>query len=602
MKEIINRIRGTVHFNFHDCCIILIILWPLIGSFFGVDMSDTGSYLYNYQHPFSESVSLFTFLATFIGAIWYRMTSFLGIWGLNLLEVFLEWASCYFIYKLLVKDIDKNVVLLGILISLILCDTYINIFNFHQLNMLLMIMSIYFLYNGLTEKKKLYFAISGAMIGASVFVRIPSILGLFLIVPIILWKYLFHLDRKTVLVYAKSFIYGFMLAVISMMVFYLIVFGFERVLSEIYRIFFLSSGGNSGYGTKSLILDLIKDTVSSLGIGIITLAAYMLLAYCLLHAFRDRKNKKFISFIYLIFIVLGCFLIFYAFYKMAPLPQGWAKLSPFGWSFFGMLLIFAIYFILKGMVSQKETEKRIAMLSVLGILLNYLVFTGSGVRFRHTILGMWILIPIALHFLNTVTMEPQWQRKVKPYIRMAVIVFCVFNTVFIFHYVSSVNMYDAENPLKLYARIHAPDTKLVLTTSRQADFVNDVLNELNNENNKERKLLIYGDSVLLYTLSDKEAYIRPWINVSSYTVQELRDDLNKKQESGEALPLVVLCRTSSYRGFDQTTYEEDLAQGNQPSAKKDVVNELLEQNKYQIVYENDYYTLYDTKEEANNEK
>ena len=127
-------------------------------------------------------------------------------------------------------------------------------------------------------------------------------------------------------------------------------------------------------------------------------------------------------------------------------------------------------------------------------------------------------------------------------------------------------------------------------------------NELNNENNKERKLLIYGDSVLLYTLSDKEAYIRPWINVSSYTVQELRDDLNKKQESGEALPLVVLCRTSSYRGFDQTTYEEDLAQGNQPSAKKDVVNELLEQNKYQIVYENDYYTLYDTKEEANNEK
>lgn len=79
-------------FNFGNVLIYLIVIWPLIGSFFGVDMADTGSYLYNYQHPFSDTISLFTFLATAIGALWYKLTSFLGLWGLNFLEVLLEWG------------------------------------------------------------------------------------------------------------------------------------------------------------------------------------------------------------------------------------------------------------------------------------------------------------------------------------------------------------------------------------------------------------------------------------------------------------------------------------------------------------------------------
>lgn len=111
-------------------------------------MADTGLYLYNYQHPFSETVSLMTFLATIIGYLWYSITSFLGLWGLNLLEVLIEWASCYFVYKLLKEEIRKEILLFGITLSLLICDTYINVYNFHQLNMLLMIMAIYFCIKG----------------------------------------------------------------------------------------------------------------------------------------------------------------------------------------------------------------------------------------------------------------------------------------------------------------------------------------------------------------------------------------------------------------------------------------------------------------------
>ena len=100
---------------------------------------------------------------------------------MNLLEVLIEWASCYFVYKLLKEEIRKEILLFGITLSLLICDTYINVYNFHQLNMLLMIMAIYFLYKGLINNKLFYCCISGILVGISVFVRLPSITSIILI-------------------------------------------------------------------------------------------------------------------------------------------------------------------------------------------------------------------------------------------------------------------------------------------------------------------------------------------------------------------------------------------------------------------------------------
>lgn len=601
MMNLISNIKGKLEFNFSNICIFLIILWPLVGSFFGVDMADTGSYLYNYQHPFSETVSLFTFLATIIGAIWYRITFILGIWGLNFLEVLLEWGCCYFTYKLLIKDINRNIVLLGILISLMLCDTYINIYNFHQLNMFLMIVSIYYLYDGLTSNKSLSLFISGAAVATAVFVRLPSVSALVLIAAIIFWKYMNDLNKKEVFRQLLLFLCGFLTMMVLITLAYFMLFGADRIISEITRAFTLSGGesGSSEYGTKNIIVYLIKDTVISIGIGIIIPFSCLLMAYGMIQSYLNFKTKKLYTLIYLA-LCGGCGLLaLYAFYRIVSLPSGWAKLSPFGWSFFGIILIFGIYYVLKGMASKNKNEQRLALLGLLGILLNYLVFVGSGVRFRHTILGMWILIPLTLNFAYSLMINRKISSKLMlSCVRVSIINFCILNAVFIFHYLISVNMYDDENIFKLHSRIDSSETKLVLTTSRQANTVNDIVGRLNDDAYEGRKLIVYGDSVLLYSLTDKDAYIRPWTNVPSYTIQEFKDDLARKQKEETELPVVVLCRTSSYRGFDESVYEENLALAEQSWVRKAVILDFLKANAYEIVYENEYYTLYDVKEDT----
>ncbi len=586
-------------FNFGNVLIYLIVIWPLIGSFFGVDMADTGSYLYNYQHPFSDTISLFTFLATAIGALWYKLTSFLGLWGLNFLEVLLEWGVCYYVYKLLIKDINKNVVLLGILISLMICDTYINIYNFHQLNMFLMVFSIYYLYSGLTENKPVQLVVSGGAVAIAVFVRLPSIAALVLLSGIIFWKYMNDLDRKSVFLQVKLFICGFLSVAILIIFTYFMIFGVERIISEIARAFALSGGesGSAEYDSGNIIFHLIKDTVASIGIGIIILCTCLMMSYGMIQAYLNLKLKKLYSLVYFVFIGACGLLILFAFYKIAPLPEEWAKLSPFGWSFFGTILISGIYYVFRGMVNKNEDAKRIALLALLGILLNYLVFAGSGVRFRHTILGMWILLPLSLNFINSLMVNRQIKNKLLlSSLRVSTINVCILYSFFIFHYLMSVNMYDDENIFKLHARINSAETKLVLTTSRQAHTVNEIIGKLNDKKYMERKLIVYGDSVLLYSLSNKEAYIRPWINVPSYTIQEFKDDLNMRQKEESELPIVVICRTSAYRGFDESDYNKNLTLAEKAWVRKAVMLDFLKLNAYEIVYENEYYTLYDVKE------
>lgn len=575
--------------NLNLIFLLIIIGWPLIHSFFGIDMADTGLYLYNYQHPFSETVSLMTFLATIIGYLWYSITSFLGLWGLNLLEILIEWASCYFVYKLLKEEIRKEILLFGITLSLLICDTYINVYNFHQLNMLLMIMAIYFLYKGLINNKLFYCCISGILVGISVFVRLPSITSIILIFPIIIWKYYnSNVTRKDTISQIVSFLSGFILSIIVILLIYMLIFGFDYLLEEFNRALFLSKGesGTSQYGFLNVFIFLIKDSMASIEIGLLLLVYSMLIGFFITRIKYYLKDKKLYSFLFFCLACVVLLLIFYSINSFSAMPQGWAKLSSFGWIYFGILLICGIYYSILGTYSDKY--KKIGLLGVLGILLNYLVFMGSGVRFRHTILGMWILMPLVFHFLYKLFIE--FKNKWLGVSSKIIFLICI---VLISNYLITTNMYDDSNIFNLNSKINSKETKLLFTTQRQAETVNDVLNILNNSIYDNKELLVYGDSVLLYELSNKEAYVRPWINVSSYSIKEFSQDLEEKLKENSSLPLIVICRTSSYFGFDEVGYLSNLERTSQINEKKMILNNFITNNEYKLVYENEYYSVYE---------
>ena len=94
-----------------------IVLYPLIHSFIGIDLGDTGYHLYAFENLFKtpELISFTSYFTTFLGWGWLTLFPGLGLWGLNFLEVILEMLMSFSVYKVLRPYLGELQTLLGIL-------------------------------------------------------------------------------------------------------------------------------------------------------------------------------------------------------------------------------------------------------------------------------------------------------------------------------------------------------------------------------------------------------------------------------------------------------------------------------------------------------
>lgn len=190
-------------------CLIAIAIWPLYNSFLGLDLVDTGYYLYQYDTPLSPYGTYTTYLATLIGAVWLKLFPELGLWGLNFLEIMLEWLTCVILYNTFKNRFGKTTTLVGVAITMCGISTYVNIFNYHQLNMSLCCAMLCFMYLALSQNKNYLLVISGCFGALAITCRMPSILTLLCILCILYWNVWVEKSKSNLLKRWFSFISGY---------------------------------------------------------------------------------------------------------------------------------------------------------------------------------------------------------------------------------------------------------------------------------------------------------------------------------------------------------------------------------------------------------
>ena len=97
---------------------IVLILYPLIGTFYGIDMGDTGYHVYAYERLYTQSnyLSFTAYFTYVVGHIWVSIFGFLGLWGLNLLEALFEIIIAIFVYRVISPKLGKIQTLVGLVI------------------------------------------------------------------------------------------------------------------------------------------------------------------------------------------------------------------------------------------------------------------------------------------------------------------------------------------------------------------------------------------------------------------------------------------------------------------------------------------------------
>ena len=575
-----------------------IIIWPIYNSFLGLDLVDTGYYLYQYDTPLSPYGTYTTYLATLIGAVWLKIFPGLGLWGLNLLEILLEWATCIVVYQTFKTKFGKITTLCGIAITMLGISTYVNIFNYHQLNMALCCMMLCFMYMGLTKKKKYLLFISGCMGALAITCRMPSVLTLVCVLCIVYWHIWESKSRIGLGKNIWAFISGYAVIGIFVIIFLYCFQLTDTIIGEIFRLNDLGSTGSAAYGTFSMLTNLIRDTFR--GILAALLFTICILSFAIIYEWAQNKKARY--WLVGLYILAMVPIIYASVYIVGQAPP-FIQLTSFSWFLYGMCVEICLYYMIKGMVKPTEKYAEDGTIVMMAIALILLCIVGSAARAKHVILGLWIITPFVGNKIKEIVYNakrirfPAMQKLTIERLSIKVLraafgITIICSIICFGRFVITTNNFDSVDRSKLTAKIESDKVKYIKTTKREAEAVNGVLKELNHQ---DRELLVVGNGVGFYYLTGLDSYVRPWVSGTSYTYDKLYADLQERVGKSEKRPVVLICKTNPYEGFEEKNYEilKEKENNNNASGKKDLIYEFMDVYGYEISYENDYFIIYE---------
>lgn len=587
-----------------------IVLYPLLTSFFGIDLGDTGIHMFNYENIFSnpDKVGFTSYFTSVTGNLWLMLFGNLGIWGLNLLEVIMEIAMATVVYKAFGKNLGEVQTLFGIFIAVLASDTYLNVFNYHQFNVFLLILILICQYKAITEDKRIFSLFAGVFFTIVVCSRMGSVTAIVTCFLYLFWYMCENKDIKFLLRHMGSFLAGTLGMGIVMAGVLLLSGQTAYFIANISRLFGLASSSGGGYSMDNLWSTFIFGNLDAIASGFIFLSAgiVLVLGFGMIFTSKETEIKRRVFNILFGIVTVGVagYQLIYA-YDVNEAPN-WPQMTT-GPSFFIGLFYVITFFSIFYHLHAKDGKTEIALIGVEAIILPLLTIAGSNTGTKHVILAFWCIAPISVSSVfallkkSSVQLINEMASKLGIVIKysalvLTLFVLCVSGGYKFFDMIYATMNFDSTDRSSLRYSIENDKLKFMKTTKREADAVNGVLqtvSDLQKKDTEEEKLMVFGGSILLYSLTDMEAYVQPWVSNPNYSEEKLLQDIKKAEQESDTLPIIIYCRTNNYYGFEEWNYNVliDSEKSNMYGGKKELFAEYLEEKNYSIEYMNDYYVV-----------
>ena len=348
-------------------------------------------------------------------------------------------------------------------------------------------------------------------------------------------------------------------------------------------------------------LDAIASGFIFLSAGIV-----LVLGFGMIFTSKETEIKRRVFNILFGLVTVGVagYQLIYA-YDVNEAPN-WPQMTT-GPSFFIGLFYVITFFSIFYHLHAKDGKTEIALIGVESIILPLLTIAGSNTGTKHVILAFWFIAPISVSSVfallkkSSVQLINEMASKLGIVIKysalvLTLFVLCVSGGYKFFDMIYATMNFDSTDRSSLRYSIENDKLKFMKTTKREADAVNGVLQTVSNlqkKDTEEEKLMVFGGSILLYSLTDMEAYVQPWVSNPNYSEEKLLQDIKKAEQESDTLPIIIYCRTNNYYGFEEWNYNVliDSEKSNMYGGKKELFAEYLEEKNYSIEYMNDYYVV-----------
>ena len=142
--------------------ILFLIIYPLLFIWQGIDLTDQGYVLTNYQRVFDDpptsldQLTLFLWLSMVIGGLWYNVFGFLGVIGFKLAYAITLYITLVFAYQTLKPHFDKKQLLFALLVTqMFIIKADVKWIYYNTLTSLFYVTAGFFLIKGLKKQSNL---------------------------------------------------------------------------------------------------------------------------------------------------------------------------------------------------------------------------------------------------------------------------------------------------------------------------------------------------------------------------------------------------------------------------------------------------------------
>lgn len=568
MNRLIKMNRNNI---IEKLLVLFIVVYPISFIWQGLDFTDMGYSLTNYQLIFSSPEDMVrgfnSWLTNVIGGTSLLLFNDFGVIGARFSAVLVFWATTYFVYLTLKPYIDRTILLLSLLVSLILIERVFWI-NYNNLTALFFVIAIYFLIKGLRADKNIWLLIAGIIIAMNVYIRFPNITGISLLFTVFIYGRFIRARLQKQLKWFFTVLLGVIigaiipLAIMSLMGHFHLYWDTVSLLWDS-----LTEKSSANHTASSLLSTYIGQFYT-----IVKYALLLLIIFIGIATVNKKKDRTILmNCVYFILILGSLVLIF---------DHASGQRDTF------LSLITAQIILTNVWLTFKKDNKEMSFISLLSLFILLFVPLGSDIGVRNAGYGMHLAYPVSLSFL----LRKQYLQKLT--IRNLLL---VVNILFIFITLiyGTVSAYqytyrDTDVRTDMIYQVSHPKLKWVFTTETRAKTIQDLLNNLSEFIEPGDYLFAYEAIPLVYYLTDTKPYLfSAWPMLNEPI--EFEEILKRAELERSELPVVVRPkgRTTSFY------WPHDAGLITNPRYIKDrvIINNFLEKNKYTQIWENNFFEI-----------
>ncbi len=545
--------------------LLLLVLYQLLGVFFGMDIADAGFYLTFYDniftHPESVEYNFMYYLSGVIGGTFQSMFPSMGLCGMRLLGVAFNTLCAIILYFALRRHVDERALTLGcaLTVTTFIAPPYTLCYDLCTI--VFYALAITLMWRGLERDKTWMVMMAGAFAGLNILVRIPNVLGLSMAcLPLI--RYWAEHKRLNTTWRRPALLTLLFLVTAAVAVGLVLVLMPERhntclqnVLRDL-RSIAADDSGTASHTTGQMIMVQLEFYATELWVAV--KLAVPIVLYWWAHT---KARPQWLAWTPK-GIAVALFVWFI--YRMHPLQPLWV-----------MCMVGGIMV----MVKHWRDHSGLTWMALLGIGMMLVMPLGSDGAYNNGTIITWAIAPVATLW---------WLRRSRVVFPLALIAVCALRMVTGGAYFDGGALwhkrYTVDNDR--VARIH--------TTKQRADVLNTLLHGITPHVKPGTTLMAYGSAPLINYLTHTRPYIGcSWVEQLSAPMLEHK--LAYAPKTG--LPLVLQQKFNNLGPYwsepsddYRTNYgHQDIYRDNR---KLEVLNDFLEKYDYQVIYEDSHFVLY----------